>query len=575
MARKRAQAPTTREAAAQSSDEDPRSWWQEATAGAEGGTRTVYWLERLEAYLAEKTERTALRPEELEQRMSPETYVPPPAPSTTGVQRIIDRFREVGTHYLDHDPATGKSFFVRDIHRLRAEEGATHLSEIRTLTQTLRASFERVSTWAWQHEGLLPYDGAFYRPRETPEEWVLAALWLSPGPEDNALKTADGPHARRPYGTRVPPFTLEHAHVLSAPPVQAASEAMWAIGSNGEGALSRRENATPLVTTSNNVIISIGGSPTEVISSEEESTLWQAALALGDDTAATFWICMAKWFCETAGDMARASTRVHVADILSFRGFKKQVAGGYKTVQKQEARDDIRKLNDVWVKSVDVVHEGTGKARKPKTVYLESRLMEIAVETEDKDGQVPYAFRVRPGDWATPYLTEDNRETALLLRPILQYDARQGVERMAMRLGLYLTPQWRTRAAHRNYGQSFKVETLLTRTRLPIPTARQRYSEFRDHFEAALDRLQADRAIGTRDEAGHLLDGWRYDKGDDTTLPTYRWFDTWLQWTVLIPPPASVLQAYAAIGAHRAAVRRGGAPLRRRPSEARSPSVAP
>lgn len=421
------------------------------------------------------------------------------------------------------------------------------------LTAIIHERDERLKLWAWERGGLLIHSHEIYRPFDAPPSFVLNILlpFRTSGNEDQHLTVQK--HPKQPYGTRQPPFTPEHANVLSAPPVQAASEAMWAIGSSGELALVRRENAPPLVTTSNNVVISVGGSPTDTIGADEEAALWQAALALDDDTAATFWICMAKWFYDTAGDSTRVSARVHVSDILSFRGFKKQVAGGYKTVQKQEARDDIRKLNNMWVKSVDVIHEGTGRHRKPKTVYLESRLMEVAVETEDEQGQVPYAFRVRPGEWAAPYLTEDNRETALLLRPILQYDARQGVERMAMRIGLYLTPQWRTRAAWRNYGQSFKVETLLARTRLPIPTARQRYTEFREHFEVALDRLQADGVIGTRDESGALVDGWRYDKGDDDSLPIYKWFHKWLQWTVLIPPPASVLHAYASIGENRAA----------------------
>jgi hypothetical protein len=67
-----------------------------------------------------------------------------------------------------------------------------------------------------------------------------------------------------------------------------------------------------------------------------------------------------------------------------------------------------------------------------------------------------------------------------------------------------------------------------------------------------LDRLQADGVIGTCDENGTLIDGWRYDKGTDDSLPTYKWFHKWLQWTVIIPPPPSVLQAYAGIGEHRA-----------------------
>ena len=382
-------------------------------------------------------------------------------------------------------------------------------------------------------------------------------------------KDVVGP-ARRPYGPRATPFTPGQGTVLSAPPVHGVTEAFWAIGSTHGGALHRQPNAPPLFRASNNVLISVGGNSVRTVSAEEEAALWQAALELDDDTAAAFWICMAKWFADTQGRDRSTSTRVHVADILSFRGLKQQVAGGYKTIQKQDVRQDILALNDVWVKSEDTVYDGEGKKRKPKTVYLESRLLEVAIESEDPEGQVPYAFRVRPGDWAQPYLTEDNRETALLLRPILQYDARQGVERMAMRIGLYLTLQWRTRASHATYGQSFKMETLLTRTRLGVPTDRRIYTRFRDQVEDALDRLQEDGLIGTRDEQGQVVSGWRYDKGDDATLPSSRWFPIWLRWTVLIPPPSAITGTYAHLAENRRTALKVRAPRRQQPSSRNS-----
>jgi hypothetical protein len=133
---------------------------------------------------------------------------------------------------------------------------------------------------------------------------------------------------------------------------------------------------------------------------------------------------------------------------------------------------------------------------------------------------------------------------------------------MAMRIGLYLTLQWRTRASHATYGQSFKMETLLTRTRLGIPTDRRVYTRFRDQVEDALDRLQDDGLIGTRDESGQLVEGWRYDKGDDGTLPTSRWFPIWLQWTVLIPPPNAITGTYAHLAENRRAALKSAAPTR-------------
>jgi hypothetical protein len=272
----------------------------------------------------------------------------------------------------------------------------------------------------------------------------------------------------------------------------------------------------------------------------EQADLWRKTLEYDDGTAQTFMICMAKWFVETAGSPHLVTARVHVADILSYRGLKKKAHGGYDPQQKQDTRADILRLNELWVKSTDTVYERRGKGKAAKTVYVDSRLIEVAVETEDAAGDIPYAFRIRPGEWARPYLTEENRQTALLLRPIMQYDPRQGVERLAMRLGLYLTPQWRIRASHGAYDKPWLVRTLCEGTCTQVPTDARLYTRFLDQFEEALDRLKEDDIIAS----------WHYGE-EYETLPARGRFKRWLDCRVFISPPAATVAHYAELPRNR------------------------
>ena len=270
-------------------------------------------------------------------------------------------------------------------------------------------------------------------------------------------------------------------------------------------------------------------------------------------------VCLGKWFHDTAGDDRLSTVRIHVSEILAYRNIKKHHGGGYRREQKEEVRDDVLTLHSIWVKSNQLVYEAAGKKRRQKAVSVKSHLLDVAVES-DRDlfgEETPYAFRIRPGE-ARPYLGELTRMTALLLRPVLGYDCRQGVGRMAMRLGLYLTMQWRIRAAHGTLLQPWAVRTLLEGARIPLPTDARVFGRFRDQAEQAFDRLHADGVIA----------GWHYDRGDEAALPKRGAFDHWLKWTVAVVPPREIPERYQALpGERRRAMRAaqaGAAASRRR-----------
>jgi hypothetical protein len=275
-----------------------------------------------------------------------------------------------------------------------------------------------------------------------------------------------------------------------------------------------------------------------LLTPEQEAYAWQQVVALDDNTVRAFFIALGAWFAETSGDFSKGKARIDVHAILAFQGIKPNKRA-YRASQKEQVARDIWALSNIFIKGKETVYDRRGR---PKEVTVKSRLLEVAQENErDLLGEeVPYAMRVAPGDWAKPLLTEGMRQTAALLAPVLRYDLRQGVGRLAGRLGLYLTFQWRIRASHDNYAQPWRITTLLEQCGLALPPLQDRKGRLRlqEYFEAALDRLRDDAVIG----------GWEYAEGRWEDLPPQGAFATWLTWTVRVTPPASITNQYAEIG---------------------------
>ena len=220
----------------------------------------------------------------------------------------------------------------------------------------------------------------------------------------------------------------------------------------------------------------------------------KTVLALDDQTVSAFIICMGKWFAEAGARAAMEPVRVHVADVLGFRGIKKHVNGGYRPEQKEEAKQDILLLRNIWVRSRDEVWEkGTTGKRKLVSVTVDDPLLEVSIEnTTDLWGEEsPYAFRVRPGGWARHYLTGGTNWTTKVLRPIMQYHPYH--DRLAMRLGIYLAFQWRIRSSHGNWDQPWKLRTLLEGAKIDVP--KRNPQRFFPQVEAALAQLHRDGAL--------------------------------------------------------------------------------
>jgi hypothetical protein len=290
------------------------------------------------------------------------------------------------------------------------------------------------------------------------------------------------------------------------------------------------------------------------LTAEEEEASYRAVLQLDDDKIRAFAICLGAWFAATGGgDPKLPKVRLDANAILAYQGVKRHERA-YRREQKEQVAKDVWALSGIFIRGPQVVYDSRGR---PKTVMVRSRLMEVEQEDETNlfGEELPYAFRVAPASWIQPLLADGTRYVATLLHPVLRYKPHQGVEKLAMRLGLHLALHWRFRAAHNTYEQPWHIRTLLESTGIKPPAHRESRRRLMDDFERALDQLQADAVIAR----------WEYATGGETN--PNRVFPEWLARTVVIVPPDAVVQQYAQLARrHRLEMaatkrrRRGSAP---------------
>jgi hypothetical protein len=264
---------------------------------------------------------------------------------------------------------------------------------------------------------------------------------------------SDGIRIIREHGPRPGAFAPATVNVLSDPHTQAGIRGIWA-----PQEWERPDGGAPFYRDKNGVMV-YARDASDIV------------LSLDDAKANTLLICLGKWFSETSGDLAWPdSARVYVEDILAFRGIKKHVHGGYEAKQKEATKADVLALNDLWVRSHQTVWETTRSGKRKRVeVDVDDPLVIISLEsTVDLWGErTPYAFRFRPGPWARHYLGGPQHWTTPVLKTIMGYHPER--DRIKMRLGIYLTFQWRIRANKASWDQPWKLKTLLEGAKLEVP----------------------------------------------------------------------------------------------------------
>jgi hypothetical protein len=265
---------------------------------------------------------------------------------------------------------------------------------------------------------------------------------------------------------------------------------------------------------------------------------WNLVIQVGGDEAAqTLLYVMARCL---GNENPLEKVRIHVNDSLSFRGLKRHKRGDFRPDQKRAEARRFRLLSDIWVTARDTVQVRSGKGMRQKNINLTSRLIDVAVESEEdvrasKSGgpmrlpsivsadatDIPFAVRASIGEWSRPYL-ETPAYVQSMLHTIVQYDVTKDSSRFAMRFALAIL--------FRRVGDRVTVAELLESARIAVP--KTHLDRFKDNVEEALEHL-------TRDA---IISGWSYEDAEEE-LPRTRWAVKWMAWGIRLRPAPVALKS--------------------------------
>jgi hypothetical protein len=260
---------------------------------------------------------------------------------------------------------------------------------------------------------------------------------------------------------------------------------------------------------------------------------WSNILQLDDAHAQTFLYVMTR---DLASNDSSKKTRVHVNEILAYKGFKRHVSGDFRPEHKREELARLYALNSMWIAVSDVIKVNSGRGHKKKQIKLYSRVIDLDIEIDEGASapaaasasmplpfipptSVPYAVRIGLGGWSTEYRAVPEYVRAVLAR-VVQYDATQESQRYAMRFVLTFMFSGERK-------KRWKLRELLEKSRIALPL--HHADRFRDLVEKTFELLEKDEIIGP------------WDYANTTELPKKRWLQEWLEWEVAFTPPASAI----------------------------------
>ncbi len=270
---------------------------------------------------------------------------------------------------------------------------------------------------------------------------------------------------------------------------------------------------------------------------------WAAVRALDDEAADTFMILCSQYIANHT-HTRDGMVLITPDDVLSQRGIAKHNRA-YRPDDREKAAQDITRLGTIAVEGYRDGYEGTGRKRKKVRVTLEGKLIEISVKARQQTlsndlapmpgtGK-PAGFGYRLGPWAQGFMgTDGSAQLAKMNQTILRYHAKN--QRYQKRIGRYLVWIFRIQRG----GQSFQIRTLLDESGITLtPGDVWNAARTRKQIEKALEELLRDGVIGSLE--------WL----STPDLPTRKWIDEWLCYTLRIDPPKELLEQYRNIGKPR------------------------
>lgn len=490
----------------------------------------LFWTERAARWLREHGERVDVTVTDRQEQWEADLDKVAPRPNLSPIARmLLSRIGEARSSLgQSYSPLERIQADVAELEAIYAA-GQDVYDEVRELWRVEDRRKQIVSEWLWHREGYLAFSNSVYRPSEPPPEWLLETLHLSSIP--SALQKP----ALRPG----PWQPSERISVLSDPQSRLFAAAAADMQNGDYTHMKRDPNGMPYYEAEDGQIYTsiLNGMATQQLEAATDKLLSLS------DTHVCYWIAaVAKFLSVRGGDLDRqgnpnmAKVPLHVNDALRLMG-KTPKKRDFEPDEKREAARHYWELSQVMVVGPQTIYE---RGKKPVTRIVKSRLLEVTEVSESATLQdaTPYTILVAPGDYAIPHMREHGGMTAQLLTPLLRAGRRQGLSKaMRLRIGFYLTNQWRIRASYGSYDQPFHVESILSGAHLPLPQDRKLRARFLEDFERTLDDLCTDGVIGW----------WHYIDWDAGKRTYNNWFDTWMQARVEVMPPDVVMRHYARI----------------------------
>ena len=228
--------------------------------------------------------------------------------------------------------------------------------------------------------------------------------------------------------------------------------------------------------------------------------------------------------------------KIDINRLLELRGLQPKLAGngrrgGFEKEQREHLFIALDVLQHLFVDIAEItLYEKNKRVQKSIQGHVFHFYRTLDKEVCHFHDQNMQSFYVQIGNVFNDYLSGSGRQVKLLPQKVLTYHPYQRmIEKKLMR---YFSWRFRTQARRGDYLQSLKIKTLLKQINYERKWSSP--SRYRDRVEKALDQLIDDQLIAS----------WQYDYWDENIVERRNWLEEWLEASIIILPPQSIITYY-------------------------------
>lgn len=188
----------------------------------------------------------------------------------------------------------------------------------------------------------------------------------------------------------------------------------------------------------------------------------------------------------------------------AYAGSTKRFSDGYQEKHKQQVAQDLAILQQYYLRGQHTVVTQGKMLRLP----VDSPYLHIAAV----EGTTSNGYLVSPGNWIDDYQTYQHTFLAEVSRKIFQLNPQN--DQLALRMGLYLSEQWRQQARSGQYKEPLVMADLLAASMISVDKANLT-SRFAPRVEAALQKLYAQGILGAAPVCLSCVDRTKAQWGKD------------------------------------------------------------